>query len=83
MYGALTPTLKSTPRPENLGTVQVLKDIKDLENFTFDAVTTSITKSTDDKIRVTIDNAPKDVYSIGKKDGKFYIKTDNFSSFIK
>ncbi len=78
----LNTDLKKYAKTENLGTVQALEDIKDLE-LTFDAATTSITKSTDDKIHVTIDNAPKDVYSIGKKDGKFYIKTDNFSSFIK
>ena len=78
----LNTDLKKYVKTESLDTVQTLNEVKDLE-LTFDAATTSISRSSDDKIHVTIDNAPKDVYSFGKKDGKFYIKTNKFTSFIR
>ena len=77
----LNTDLKKYAKTENLYTDQNIDDVKNLD-FEFDRSKVDIAPSDDRQIHVTIENAPKGMYTYGIKDNTFYIhKKEIFSIF--
>ena len=78
----LNTDLKKYAKTENLYTDQDTDDIRDLE-LEFDCATVNITPSNDNRIHLSIQNAPEGVYTYGVKDHTFYIKRKSIFSILR
>ncbi len=77
----LNTDLKKYAKTEDLYTDQTVDDIKDLK-FDLGNAETEITQSSDDKIHVTIKNAPENSLTFGKQGSKFYVKRKKSFQFF-
>ena len=77
----LNTDLKKYAKTEDLSTDQTIDDIKDLK-FDLGNAETEITQSSDDKIHVTIKNAPENSLTFGKQGSKFYVKRKKSFQFF-